>query len=41
MPEFMLDTGIAAHALACAVTLVSDNTKHFQRVAGLSLANWA
>jgi tRNA(fMet)-specific endonuclease VapC len=39
-PMGTFDTLIAAHALACAVTLVSNNTKHFQRVAGLKLANW-
>ena len=25
---------------AAGLTLVSNNTKHFQRVAGLKLANW-
>jgi tRNA(fMet)-specific endonuclease VapC len=40
-PIGTFDTLIAAHALACGVTLVSNNTKHFQRVAGLKLANWA
>ena len=39
-PIGTFDTLIAAHALACGVTLVSSNTKHFQRVAGLKLANW-
>jgi tRNA(fMet)-specific endonuclease VapC len=39
-PIGTFDTLIAAHALACGVTLVSNNTKHFQRVAGLKLANW-
>ena len=34
------DTLIAAQALACGLTLVTNNTKHFQRVAGLKLANW-
>lgn len=36
-----LDTQIAAHALALGVTLVSNNLREFQRVAGLKLANWA
>ena len=36
-----LDTQIAAHALALGVTLVSNNTREFARVAGLSLENWA
>lgn len=35
------DTQIAAHALALGVTLVTDNLREFQRVAGLKLANWA
>jgi tRNA(fMet)-specific endonuclease VapC len=39
-PIGTFDTLIAAHALACGVTLVSNSTKHFQRVAGLKLANW-
>lgn len=36
-----LDTQIAAHALALGVTLVTNNLREFQRVAGLKLANWA
>jgi len=39
-PIGTFDTLIAAHALACGLTLVTNNTKHFQRVAGLRLANW-
>lgn len=35
-----LDTMIAAHALALGVILVSNNTKHFGFVPGLSLENW-
>jgi tRNA(fMet)-specific endonuclease VapC len=35
-----LDTQIAAHALALRVTLVSNNTREFERVQGLMLANW-
>jgi tRNA(fMet)-specific endonuclease VapC len=35
-----LDTLIAAHALAARVTLVTNNTKHFDRVPGLSTENW-
>lgn len=34
------DTLIAAHALAARATLVTNNSKHFERVAGLSIANW-
>lgn len=40
-PIGAFDTLIAAHALASGTTLVSNNTKHFRRVAGLNLANWA
>jgi tRNA(fMet)-specific endonuclease VapC len=36
-----LDMQIAAHALALGVTLVSHNTREFERVPGLLLANWA
>ncbi|MEP7011608.1 MAG: type II toxin-antitoxin system VapC family toxin [Acidobacteriota bacterium] len=39
-PIGQLDTMIAAHALALGVTLVSNNTKHFAQVPGLSLENW-
>lgn len=35
------DSLIAAHAQALGVTLVSDNTREFERVPGLKLANWA
>jgi len=34
------DEMIAAHALALGCTLVTDNLRHFQRVAGLRLENW-
>jgi tRNA(fMet)-specific endonuclease VapC len=34
------DTLIAAHALALGLTLVTNNTKHFERVPGLSTENW-
>jgi len=36
-----LDMLIAAHALSLKVTLVTNNMGEFQRVAGLSLENWA
>ncbi len=36
-----LDTQIAAHALALKCTLVTNNTKHFKRVPGLKVENWA
>jgi len=34
------DLWIAAHALALGVTLVSNNTREFERVPGLKLQNW-
>ena len=40
-PIRAFDTLIAGQALACGLTLVTNNTRHFQRVAGLKLANWA
>ena len=39
-PIGIFDTLIAAHALSLGVTLVTNNAKHFQRVAGLKTANW-
>ena len=35
-----LDTQIAAHALAENLTLVTHNTRHFERIAGLKLEDW-
>jgi tRNA(fMet)-specific endonuclease VapC len=35
------DTLIAAHAQALGVTLVSNNTREFERVPGLRVENWA
>lgn len=35
------DLALAATALAHNLTLVTNNTRHFTRVAGLRLANWA
>ena len=35
------DTLIAAHALAANLTLVTNNTKHFDRVDGLRTDNWS
>ena len=35
-----LDALIAAHAKALQVALVSNNVKHFSRVAGLVVENW-
>jgi tRNA(fMet)-specific endonuclease VapC len=39
-PIGVVDTLIAAHALALGLTLVSNNTQHFKRVSGLKLENW-
>ncbi len=35
-----LDTLIAGHALSLNATLVTNNTREFQRVQGLRLENW-
>ena len=35
-----MDLLIAAHALALAATLVTNNLTHFQRISGLSVARW-
>ena len=35
-----MDTQIAAHALALDLPLVTHNTRHFKRVAGLKLEDW-
>jgi tRNA(fMet)-specific endonuclease VapC len=35
------DLWIAAHALGLGVTLVSNNTREFERVPNLKLENWA
>ena len=39
-PIGSLDTMIAAHALSRDATLVTNNTREFERVAGLRLENW-
>ena len=39
-PIGTFDTLIAAHALSLGLTFVTNNTKHFQRVAGLKTENW-
>jgi tRNA(fMet)-specific endonuclease VapC len=39
-PIGTFDTLIAAHALSLGLTFVTNNTKHFHRVAGLKTANW-
>jgi tRNA(fMet)-specific endonuclease VapC len=40
-PIGQFDALIAAHALTLGVTLVTNNTKHFMRVNGLNIVNWA
>jgi len=35
-----MDMQIAGHALALNMTVVTNNTKEFQRVEGLALENW-
>ena len=40
-PIGLLDTLIAAHALALNLTLVTNNTKHFAKVQGLKTRNWS
>ena len=39
-PIGSLDTMIAAHALSQQSTLVTNNTREFERVPGLALENW-
>jgi tRNA(fMet)-specific endonuclease VapC len=40
-PIGAFDTLVAAHALSLGVTVITNNTKHFSRVPGLKLENWA
>ena len=39
-PIGTFDALIAAHAMTLGVTLVTNNVKHFSRVAGLDVVNW-
>lgn len=39
-PIGTFDTLIAAHALSLGLTFVTNNTRHFARVAGLATENW-
>ena len=41
VPIGTVDTLLAAHALSMGLTFVTNNARHFQRVAGLKTANWA
>lgn len=38
--QYLLDTIIAAHAMALGAILVTDNTAEFGRVAGLRCEDW-
>jgi len=40
MPIGPLDTLIAAHALSLSATLVTNNTREFERVSGLQIEDW-
>ena len=39
-PLGAMDMMIAAHARSAGLTLVSNDVRHFDRVVGLSVANW-
>ena len=40
MPIGALDTIIGAHALSLGVTLVTNNTREFSRIKGLTVVDW-
>ena len=40
-PIGILGTMIAAQALSLSATIVTNNVRHFERVPGLNLENWA
>jgi tRNA(fMet)-specific endonuclease VapC len=40
VPIGQMDTLVAAHALSVNATLVTNNERHFSKVAGLRLENW-
>ena len=40
-PIGVVDTLVAAQALSLGVTVVTNNTRHFSRVPGLAVENWA
>jgi tRNA(fMet)-specific endonuclease VapC len=39
-PIGVFDTLVAAQALALGLVVVTNNTRHFERVAGLKVENW-
>ena len=39
-PIGVMDTQIAAHALAEELTLVTHNTRHYKRIPGLKIEDW-
>ena len=39
-PIGVFDTLVAAHALSLGLAIVTNNTKHFSRVPGLTVENW-
>jgi tRNA(fMet)-specific endonuclease VapC len=41
MPIGSMDAMIAGHAMATGAVLVTNNSRHFSRVAGLRLENWS
>jgi len=41
VPIGQMDTLIASHSLSIDATLVTNNTKHFAKVHGLRIENWA
>jgi tRNA(fMet)-specific endonuclease VapC len=41
VPIGHMDALIAAHALSTGATLVTNNSRHFSKVGGLRLENWA
>ena len=40
-PIGVYDTLVAAQALSMGLTVVTNNTRHFRRVPGLTVENWA
>ncbi len=41
VPIGQMDTLIASHALSVSATLVTNNQRHFSKVGGLTIENWA